>query len=252
MSRRFDEAQLYLPEELPDEDEAYQYGIYYKRIKDFPDYFVSTEGLIYSFVRPYNPRIMSTYTNQYGHHYVDLTNHTGRHKLLVHRLVAEAFIPNPNNYPIVRHLNDEPHENIPDNLAWGTYADNTRDAVEHGSFYMEPIYCIEDDLDFRSVHEAARYYNVSPASIVHACKGKIKSCLKKHFCYLREKDTIDRSKLTIHTGFKPIIAIDPDGNEHIYESRKEAAAALGIPDCGISSVANGHLKYTHGYRFREV
>lgn len=252
MSRRFEEAQLYLPEELPDEDEAYEYNIHYKRIKDFPDYFITNDGVVISFVKPYKPKIMSTYTNQHGHHYVDLRNHTGKHKLLVHRLVAEAFIPNPNNYPVVRHLNDRPHDNVVDNLAWGTYRDNTLDALNHGRFYMEPVYCIEDNMEFKSMHEAAKYYDVSPASIVHACKGKIKSCLKKHFCYLREKDAIDRSKLTIHTGFKPIIAIDPDGNEYTYQSRKEAAAAIGIPDCGISSVINGHLKHTHGWRFREV
>lgn len=252
MSRAFEESQLYLPEELPDEDDAFEYGVHYKRIENFPDYFITNTGMVISFVKPYKPRIMSTYTNQHGHHYVDLINGTGRHKLLVHRLMAKAFLPNSNNYPIVRHIDDDPDNNYVGNLAWGTYAENTQDAIRNGNFYMEPVYCIEDNMEFKSVHEAAKYYDVSPASIVHVCKGKIKSCLKKHFCYLREKDTIDRSKLTIHTGFKPIIAIDPDGNEYIYQSRKEAAEDIGIPECGISSVVNGHLKHTHGWRFREV
>lgn len=45
----------------------------------------------------------------------------------LHRLVAMAYIPNPNNYPIVRHLNDNPLDNRLANLAWGTQKDNVKD-----------------------------------------------------------------------------------------------------------------------------
>lgn len=45
----------------------------------------------------------------------------------VHRLVAQAFIPNPHNYPMVRHLDDVPVHNWVENLAWGTQHDNVLD-----------------------------------------------------------------------------------------------------------------------------
>jgi hypothetical protein len=45
----------------------------------------------------------------------------------VHRLVALTFIPNPNNYPLVMHLDDNPSNNHVDNLRWGTPKHNSED-----------------------------------------------------------------------------------------------------------------------------
>ena len=45
---------------------------------------------------------------------------------LVHRLVAEAFIPNPNNYPIINHKDENPQNNKVDNLEWCTYSYNAK------------------------------------------------------------------------------------------------------------------------------
>lgn len=50
----------------------------------------------------------------------------------VHRLVALAFIPNPEDYPVVRHLDDDKVNNSVMNLAWGTYRDNSLDATRNG------------------------------------------------------------------------------------------------------------------------
>lgn len=54
----------------------------------------------------------------------------------LHRLLAMAYIPNPNNYPIVRHLNDNPLDNRLSNLAWGTQKDNIRDSMNNGTFHI--------------------------------------------------------------------------------------------------------------------
>lgn len=57
---------------------------------------------------------------------------TGRRHFLVHRLVAERFVPNPEGYPLVRHLDGDPANNDYRNLAWGTQAMNMADARRHG------------------------------------------------------------------------------------------------------------------------
>ena len=53
-------------------------------------------------------------------------------QISLHRLVAEAFIPNPNNYPMVLHKDDIQSNNKVDNLMWGTQSMNTKQAYENG------------------------------------------------------------------------------------------------------------------------
>lgn len=47
----------------------------------------------------------------------------------VHRIIAETFIPNPNNYPVVGHRNNIKDDNRIENLYWTTYSENTQKAV---------------------------------------------------------------------------------------------------------------------------
>lgn len=59
-----------------------------------------------------------------GHQRVTLSIKNKRMRFAVHRLVAEAFIPNPNNYPVVNHKDENPANNCVSNLEWCTVAYN--------------------------------------------------------------------------------------------------------------------------------
>lgn len=54
----------------------------------------------------------------------------GKHNFFVHRMVAECFIPNPDNKPLVRHLDNNPLNNDVNNLAWGTQSENIQQAYD--------------------------------------------------------------------------------------------------------------------------
>ena len=59
-----------------------------------------------------------------------------RERVLVHRLVCEAFNGPGEDGQVARHLNDDPMDNRPENLAWGTQADNLQDMVRNGRHPM--------------------------------------------------------------------------------------------------------------------
>lgn len=75
-----------------------------------------------------------------GHLRVSLTKDGKTRKFFIHRLVAEAFIPNPNAFPIINHLDENPQNNNANNLEWCTYKHNSNygtgkeRAVKHTDF----------------------------------------------------------------------------------------------------------------------
>ena len=79
-------------------------------------------------------RVLTPGTNSCGRLGVNLCKFGVSRSKLIHRLVAAAFLPNPENKPLVRHLDDNPHNNVVENLAWGTYSDNQNDRVRNGIY----------------------------------------------------------------------------------------------------------------------
>lgn len=76
--------------------------------------------------------IIKPYISNKGYKIVTLSKHGIRYKFLVHRLVAIQFIPNPNNYPIVLHKDNNKLNTYYENLKWGTYSENNAQAINDG------------------------------------------------------------------------------------------------------------------------
>jgi hypothetical protein len=69
-------------------------------------------------------KVMKPSTNKLGYKCVNLCKDGKRKIYFIHRLVALAFIPNPNNYPIINHKDENPSNNAVWNLEWCTYEYN--------------------------------------------------------------------------------------------------------------------------------
>ena len=97
-------------------------------------YQVSNEGNVRSLFDGYYPRIRSLNKklDRYGYLSVCLTKKGKSWYKTVHRLVAEAFIPNPNNYPCVNHKNEDKTDNNVDNLEFCTVSYNNH----YGTHYQ--------------------------------------------------------------------------------------------------------------------
>lgn len=77
-------------------------------------------------------RILRQMTQRHGYKKVSLTRSvTEKFNVNVHRAVAEAFIPNPDNKPYVNHMDCDKGNNHVDNLEWVTAQENTRHAIDN-------------------------------------------------------------------------------------------------------------------------
>lgn len=100
-----------------------------------------------------------------------------RKYIRIHRLVAETFIPNPNNYPIINHKDENKQNNNVENLEWCSYLYNNNYGTKNKKICKKVK---QYDLDYnfikeyRSIMEASRQLKISHSSIILALKGKTK------------------------------------------------------------------------------
>lgn len=152
------------------------------------DYWISDHARVWSVKRRIflTPKLL----DDHGHLGVCLYKNKTRYYRYLHRLVAEAFIPNPNRYPMVRHLNDVPDFNEVDDIDWGTQRDNYYDSVRNRTAYMisdadrekgyaatrKPIIATNlstrEEIFFRGQTEAARILNIQQANIWKVLNGE--------------------------------------------------------------------------------
>lgn len=95
------------------------------------EYEVDTEGNVYS-MKFEKERKMNPFVNtQTGYHNLTLRSKGVRYNVSVHRLVATAFLPNPEDKPQVNHINGDKSDNRLVNLEWSTALENMRHAFKN-------------------------------------------------------------------------------------------------------------------------
>ena len=148
--------------------------------------------------KPMKPYLIST-----GYLMADLYKNSQRTNYLIHRLVSEAFIPNPNVLPFIDHINTIKTDNRVENLRWCSQKENCNNPLtrEHAniknrskeiiekrlatkrkkqSYGCEvPVYYIDEDgskISFKSISEAARKIGCSQSTITKALKENRPAC----------------------------------------------------------------------------
>ena len=137
----------------------------YHKLKFNPKYIISNKGFVISLVREFHLLNIRRDKNGYTHYYIrDLS--TGKRKdFKGHRLVAEYFIDNPNNYPIVNHIDGNKANNHIENLEWCTHSQNNIHAYKNGLNRSKKKQCTINGINYESITEAANQLGVSRTTI---------------------------------------------------------------------------------------
>lgn len=169
-----------------------------KPILNFENYAITLDGRIINNTTKKYKKPTDNHSGK-GYLYVDLYKDGKRHRKYVHRLVAEAYIPNPLNLPFVNHIDGNPKNNNYKNLEWCTAKQN----VEHASKVLgvmngyktankkrekrvEQIDIVTGKVVavFDSTREAERQTGINSAYISQICRGKFKQCFGYSWCYV--------------------------------------------------------------------
>ena len=211
----------------------------------------SKERVVSNSVRTYvkGEQILRTQTMKSGYKCVVLRE-GGKKKLLkIHRLVATAFIPNPDHLPCVNHIDENKQNNFVENLEWCTFKYNTEHAIKNG---LKPVACGNNiqrvlQLNIRDLSINQVFDNIACASRSIGCN---ESCIYgaivqkrpySGFYYIREHDyneNIDKSYFRSLVNRKHRIRI---GDR--YVSGIEYSRITGIPRCKVyEMIKNGELE----------
>lgn len=173
------------------------------QIKDFPDYYATDSGDIYSRNYENTGRIKKLIAVRAKNGYLRVCLHKSKKQfnVTVHRLVAKTFIPNPENKPQVNHKNGIKTDNRVENLEWVTSSENNIHKFrvlkkEHprpnkGKFgkdnpLSKKIIQIKDGVviaEFCGINDAERATGIKRQNISQCCRGIRKSAFGYQWKY---------------------------------------------------------------------
>ncbi len=182
--------------------------------------------------------------------------------VLIHRLVAQHFIPNPNNYPIVNHIDENRFNNRVDNLEWVTIAENNlysyKKHPERKNVTEILQYSLEGNFikKWNSISEAAKFFNVRVGSISDCLRGKSKSSCKYIWKYYNGQTIPQKIEgYKINSKYRKVIQYDLFGKFiKVWNSMLDIEKELNIDKRGINNCCKQIIGCSGNYvwRFYEI
>ena len=147
----------------------------YKDIEGYKGYKISNYGNVKSLGndKTRKEKILKPAKDKDGYLYVGLCKQGKIKMCKVHRLVAQTFIPNPNDLPQVNHKDEDKINNHVTNLEWCTNEYNINYGTRNQRTSKQVI-CLETGVIYYSLKEVQRQLGFAQSAISNACNGKYK------------------------------------------------------------------------------
>lgn len=156
----------------------------WKKIKGFENYYVSSFGRIKSKQKYHgtNYRILNPSKDHYGYLVLFLIKDKKQYHKKVHRLVANEFIPNPENKPCIDHINTIKTDNRVENLRWVTHKENMRNPITKKKCHDYSIKTIK-----KAIEKNYKYFICDETGEIVKGAINLSKILKKDRGTIREK-----------------------------------------------------------------
>lgn len=142
-----------------------------KKIIDYLNYEIDENGNVYN---ESTKNWLKGSVGENGYKYYRLSKNNCKKMFYAHRLVAEYFIPNPNNLPIVNHIDGNKLNNNVNNLEWVSYSENTKHWHDNKDKKInKPLEYYKEDLPNEIWKPYKNYLISSEGRIRHATKNNI-------------------------------------------------------------------------------
>ena len=231
-------------------------------IEESIDHYITPSGKVYR-KYPEGYYLKSQSPNHKGYLYVDFKSKYNPSKKLtcrVNRLVAIAYIPNPDNLPVVGHKDNDKTNNDVSNLYWTTYRENTmkafddklmskKEGKENGN--SRAILVFDESWqqvgEYDSIAACSKALGVCARTVSSHCNTKKKTPSCGYYFKFKVEP-----KAKENSNSRPVVVYDADWNEiGIYASIAACSQALGLNPCTVSRHCNGRFKTAaNGYHFQ--
>lgn len=238
----------------------------WKPVSGYEQYYaVSSFGRIMSLR---NNRILKPRVGKAGYEYVVFSVNGVGKTLTVHRLVANSFCPNPYNYPVVNHKNENKLDNNFRNLEWctvkynNTYGTSRERALNTRIANQQTVHVLAIDLKNKKKYYfptralAAKTLGVPTQSIRKCLRHEVNRAKQYVFAEIKPGVEIDEEEI-IKRGIRSLkrkrrVIATKDGKNHIFNSLLACSEFLHTSPGNVYNALQGKCRHVRGYEIEEV